>query len=191
VKLRRTGFCSVVLPAVAVDEPDEPDVPLLPPLDPELEEEDDKDEPDVELDEPDVELDEPDVELDELVEPLLLAPALLAPALLADEPVFLDVLLLLVAVASVPEPLAPLVPCAEEPLAPLVPCAEEPLAPPFPVAPWLPPTRPIKASTSHRTVVLLALSIEPVSTTKRFTSPRSTSTNSSGDLVPAFKIGGR
>ena len=79
-----------------------------------------------------------------------------------DEPVFFAVLLLLallVAAASVPEPL-PLWP--EEPL-PLWP--EEPLVPALPVPPWLPPTTPIRASTSQRTVVLTALSIEPVSTT--------------------------
>ena len=82
---------------------------------------------------------------------------------LADEPVFFAVLLLVVA-ASVPEPLAPPAPC-REPLAPPAPCADEPAAPPLAVAPCVPPTRPIRASTSQRTVVLWALSIEPVSTT--------------------------
>ena len=49
----------------------------------------------------------------------------------------------------------------------------------------------IAASCDYVKSETLALSIEPVSTTKRFTSPRSTSTNSSGDLVPAIRIGGR
>jgi hypothetical protein len=190
VKLRRTGFCRVVLAVVAVDDADEPPEPPPPPA-PEPEDEDDVDELEEEVDEVDEldEADEPD-DFEELDDPLVVDPDLEdddedAPAF------FFVVLLLVVAVLSVPDPLVPPAPWPEDPLAPLVPCPEDPLAPPFPVAPWLPPTRPIKASTSHRTVVLLALSIEPVSTTKRFTSPRSTSTNSSGDLVPAFRIGGR
>jgi hypothetical protein len=118
-------------------------------------------EPD-ELDELD-ELEEADelVELDDplvpLVDPLVdfEAPALEAPA-------FVVFFLAVVVVVSVPEPLAP--PCADDPLDPD--CVDDVLpAPALPVAPWAPPTRPIRASTSHRTVVLLALSIEPVSAT--------------------------
>lgn len=150
---------------VEVDDPEVPDDPLvllpLPPpeLDVELEEELDDDE---ELDE----LDE-DVEVEEL--DVLEEPVLEAPVLLDDDPVFFAVLLLLLLVdvedASVPDPVPLPVPWADDPLVPPAPWLEDALEPFFPLAPWLPPTRPIRASTSHRTVVLLALSIEPVSTT--------------------------
>jgi hypothetical protein len=57
----------------------------------------------------------------------------------------------------------------------------EPLDPPprTPVAePVAPPTMPINASTSHRTVVLLALCSDPFSMMSSVTSPRSASTSS-------------
>ncbi len=49
------------------------------------------------------------------------------------------------------------------------------LAPPDPLLPELPPTMPIRASTSQRPTVLEALSSVPFSTTYSITSPRSTS----------------
>jgi hypothetical protein len=49
----------------------------------------------------------------------------------------------------------------------------------------------MSAATSQRTVVLFALSIDPVSTTFRSTSPRSISTSSNAEAVPARNIGGR
>ena len=60
-----------------------------------------------------------------------------------------------------------------------------PRPPPCPSPPGCRRPVPIRASTWQRTVVLFALSIEPVSTTYRSTSPRSISTNSKVDLVPA------
>jgi hypothetical protein len=54
------------------------------------------------------------------------------------------------------------------PLVPLVPLRLVPLVPPAPI---VPPTVPMRASTSHRTTVLLALSSVPFSTTYSVTSP--------------------
>ena len=62
--------------------------------------------------------------------------------------------------------------CAVDPV--VVPLRVVPAAPA--PAPVVPPTMPSRASTSHRTTVLVALSSEPFSTTYSTTSPRSTST---------------
>jgi hypothetical protein len=151
VKLRNTGFDDVEVeldPLEADDElaeappeldPDEPEPP------------DDPDDPD-ELD-----------ELDELLPPPAEDPELDPPFDLEDALLFF---FLVAAAASAPPPPEP--PWPPEPLAPPEPCPEaEPLVLLLPavVPPWVPPTVPSKASTWLRTVVLFALSIDPVSTT--------------------------
>jgi len=144
VKLRKTGFDDVVVdPAAAVVEPAEAP-PALAPDEPEL-----PDDPD--------ELEELD-ELDELLPPLV--------EVLDVDPAFVLEVLLLEAGAAAAPPLEP--PWPPDALAPLAPCPEaDPLVLLFPavVPPWLPPTDPSRASTWLRTVVLFALSIDPVSTT--------------------------
>jgi hypothetical protein len=145
VKLLMTGFEEVVVVPDADDELAE-----LPP-DPEL------DDPEL-LDEPDdpEPLDEPDAP----DEPLPLE------ALEVDPAFALDVLLLLLEPpALAPLPLEP--PWASEPPEAPPACPEaEPLVLLLPaVVPWVPPTVPSSAATGQRTVVLFALSIDPVSTT--------------------------
>ena len=79
----------------------------------------------------------------------------------------LHLLLLLLLEAEASPPPLPEPPWPLESLAPPELCPEaEPLVLLFPaVVPWLPPTVPRMASTWLRTVVLFALSIDPVSTT--------------------------
>jgi hypothetical protein len=200
VKLRKTGLLGPVVVPVPPDvELDADELPEVPPPAPPPDPPDEPEAPDMldVLDEPDApdELDEllDDPDPDDLLELLLPEPPL--EKLDEDEPAFFLAVFLVVVVSCpvppVPEPL-PLWPAW--PPDPYEPCPDpEPVCPDaFPAAlPCVPPISPIKASTWHRTVVLLALSTEPFSTTYTSISPRSTATNSSGDFVAANSIGGR
>jgi hypothetical protein len=199
VKLRKTGLLDpVVVPVppeveLEADElPEAPPPPAPPPVPP-----DEPDAPDKldELDEPDApdELDELPDDPDPLLELLLPDPPL--EKLDEDEPAFFLAVFLVVVVSCpvppLPEPLPPWPVWLPDPYEPWP--DPEPVCPEaFPAAPpCVPPISPINASTWHLTVVLFALSTEPFSTTYTSMSPRSTSTNSSCDFVPANKFGGR
>lgn len=121
-------------------------------------------EADVVVDEEDDD-EEDDDEEDELEVVLVL---LVLPDEFVLEPVALVPVLLVLAVVLAFA--VEVVPDADASVWPPEPLAPEPLVDPLDDVPDLlvacePPTRPISASTSHRTVVSLALSIEPVSTT--------------------------
>jgi hypothetical protein len=88
-------------------------------------------------------------------------------------------------------PVPPWPPDAVVPVWPDVPEVPERPAVPAAPAPDVPPTMPIRASTSHRTTVLVALSRVPFSTIISTTSPRSTATSSTVAAAASVRKEGR
>jgi hypothetical protein len=163
-----TGFAAAVLPLL--DEPDD-DVLLLAVVE----------EPELELDDPlDPMEEEPLDPEEELLDPEEELPLLLAEPpdwAVLDDPAFffiLDFELLLPDVSPpCPLPPEPLLPPCEPDAPPDEPWAEPPPLPPaaLPVAPCVELVVPSKASTLHRTGVVIPLSTVPFSTTTTSISP--------------------